>query len=303
MYILSRFGPKAVSVPKMFAHQKLRLRAYPSQRSRDRWDPFSNQQRNRVTSCRTLFLSDLHLGAIGARADLVLELLQSTRADTYVLVGDILDLWQPGPVQWGADEHAVIDHLRTRFHEGAKVVYVTGNHDPDAQVIAATGLFPFPAVKQFHHKAADGSLYLVVHGDEADSRIGRSQMLTRMGSWTDRYLRLLNKRLRQSDNGKRTAIETLMAVSNWALHAHRLHEVKLVNQAKHAGYDGVICGHYHRAALHNRHGLTYANCGDWVDSFTALSESYSGQLGLVGGRAFYATSAVGEDVADYAMEG
>ena len=44
---------------------------------------------------RTLFLSDLHLGAIGARADLVLRFLEQNRADTYMLVGDILDAGVP----------------------------------------------------------------------------------------------------------------------------------------------------------------------------------------------------------------
>ena len=30
------------------------------------------------------------------------------------------------------------------------------------------------------------------------------------------------------------------------------------------------------------HGLTYANCGDWMDSFTALAEDTDGRLRLTG---------------------
>jgi UDP-2,3-diacylglucosamine pyrophosphatase LpxH len=59
----------------------------------------------------------------------------------------------------------------------------------------------------------------------------------------------------------------------------------LVALARADGVDGVICGHFHIAALHDDHGLTYANCGDWVDSFTALAEGFDGRLRLIGGRA------------------
>jgi hypothetical protein len=44
------------------------------------------------------------------------------------------------------------------------------------------------------------------------------------------------------------------------------------------------------AGLHDRYGLIYANCGDWVTSMTCLSEDYNGRLHLVDGRA---VSAVG----------
>ena len=44
---------------------------------------------------RSLFLSDLHLGALGSRADLVLDFLKSHLAESYLLVGDIVDLGTP----------------------------------------------------------------------------------------------------------------------------------------------------------------------------------------------------------------
>ena len=59
------------------------------------------------------------------------------------------------------------------------------------------------------------------------------------------------------------------------------YEARLIARAKRAGCDGVICGHFHKPALHDHHGLTYANCGDWVDSFTALAEDADGRLSLL----------------------
>ena len=47
------------------------------------------------------------------------------------------------------------------------------------------------------------------------------------------------------------------------------------------GLDGVICGHIHSAALREVDAVTYVNCGDWVDSCTAIVEHHDGRLELV----------------------
>jgi hypothetical protein len=45
--------------------------------------------------------------------------------------------------------------------------------------------------------------------------------------------------------------------------------------------DGVVCGHIHKPELREIGGLTYANCGDWVESCTALVEHEDGRLEIV----------------------
>jgi len=47
------------------------------------------------------------------------------------------------------------------------------------------------------------------------------------------------------------------------------------------GYDGVVCGHIHRANLRHIAGTLYCNTGDWVESCTALIENPQGQLELL----------------------
>ena len=42
---------------------------------------------------RTVFISDVHLGSRGCRADLLHEFLKSVEVETLFLVGDIVDLW------------------------------------------------------------------------------------------------------------------------------------------------------------------------------------------------------------------
>ena len=70
----------------------------------------------------------------------------------------------------------------------------------------------------------------------------------------------------------------------WSLSAWIKHRVKTaVNyvsdyeqavgyECKRQGYDGVICGHIHRAEIREFNGVRYMNCGDWVESRTALVE-------------------------------
>jgi hypothetical protein len=43
----------------------------------------------------------------------------------------------------------------------------------------------------------------------------------------------------------------------------------------------VICGHIHHAVIHENFGIHYMNCGDWVESCTALAEHPDGRFEIV----------------------
>ena len=47
------------------------------------------------------------------------------------------------------------------------------------------------------------------------------------------------------------------------------------------GYDGVICGRIHNAAIENIDDFLYLNCGDWTESCTALCELVSGKFVII----------------------
>jgi UDP-2,3-diacylglucosamine pyrophosphatase LpxH len=241
---------------------------------------------------RTLFLSDLHLGALGCRADLLLDFLERHPADSYVMVGDVLDLWHPIFAQWGAPQQAVIDHLCARVAQGARLTYVRGNHDP--AIIPAGRALPVAVQDQVVHQTADGRRFLVLHGDEVDSRMFQFHLMTRIGSHLDHLMRRLDRALArglwQCGPHRRSFIENTLAGLARAHALRRTHERKLVALARDRALDGVICGHFHLPGLHDRHGLTYANCGDWVDSFTALAENRQGRLVMLGGRKAYAVA-------------
>ena len=233
---------------------------------------------------RTLFLSDLHLGAVGCRADRILAFLQQNSCDRLYLVGDILDLWHPLRPRWSAQHDAILALIRDRMRQGTDVVLLAGNHDA-ALLDRPSPLDGARVMRETAHRTARGDSLLVLHGDVCDGRILRHHLATRIGSRLDGALRGLDRGLRRLrrnlPEGHRSLIERLIATLNTWIACASTHEEKLVARARAGGHNGVVCGHFHIPALHDRHGLIYANCGDWVDSLTAIAEDAAGRLCLL----------------------
>jgi UDP-2,3-diacylglucosamine pyrophosphatase LpxH len=229
---------------------------------------------------RTLFLSDFHLGARGCAATEILTFLSENHADTIYLVGDILDLWHPLMAHWSPTHDAILADLLARAQSGVRIVYLPGNHDHAVRKHYGHHLGCIEVAEQALHEAADGRRYLVLHGDVADGRILRSHIMTRLGSRIDAALRLIDARLSDRCEGP-TLIARFLARYNAFLQFGDRYRAKLLRRAQDAGADGVICGHSHIAALETCDGRVYANCGDWVDSLTAVSERADGGLQLL----------------------
>ena len=52
-------------------------------------------------------------------------------------------------------------------------------------------------------------------------------------------------------------------------------------ETRRRGFDGVVCGHIHKAEMRRIDGVLYCNDGDWVESCTALVEDFDGRLRIV----------------------
>lgn len=236
---------------------------------------------------RTLFLSDLHLGTRAARPAEVLAFLAAHRAETIYLVGDVFDLWHGGRVHWSEATDALVAELEARARAGVRVIYLAGNHDA---VLRQPGVARLPDGWDLReavvHRAADGQRYLVLHGDQADARLFRLHVMTRIGSRADAGLRAFDAWLGRRGTWPRpthrpSRIEQVLAGFNALFVMAGQYETRLAGLARAAGLQGVICGHSHRPGLRDVDGALYANCGDWVDSFTALTEDHDGALRLV----------------------
>ena len=69
-------------------------------------------------------------------------------------------------------------------------------------------------------------------------------------------------------------------------------------EARAGGFDGVVCGHIHKAEQRMIGTLEYLNCGDWVESCTALVEHEDGRIELLDGLAFLAARDAAKAIAD-----
>src|SRR5260370_8240001 len=78
---------------------------------------------------RALFLSDIHLGTKGCRAETLLDFLRFYDSDTIYLVGDIVDGWQlKAGWFWPQAHNDVLQKLLRTARKGARHVHIPGNH-------------------------------------------------------------------------------------------------------------------------------------------------------------------------------
>ncbi len=59
------------------------------------------------------------------------------------------------------------------------------------------------------------------------------------------------------------------------------YEDAVVYRVQSLNYDGVICGHIHKAEMKDIGGIFYINCGDWCESLTAIVEDKTGKFHLI----------------------
>ena len=135
------------------------------------------------------------------------------------------------------------------------------------------------------HVTADGQHLLVIHGDLFDVVIKHARWLALLGDKAYDFAIWLNTHF----NAVRRALGfTYWSLSRWAklkvknaVNFIGAFEAALATEARRRGTDGVICGHIHHPVIRPLEGLTYANCGDWVESCTAVIEHYDGCLEIV----------------------
>ena len=132
------------------------------------------------------------------------------------------------------------------------------------------------------HAAADGRRYLVIHGDHFDMIVRHARWLALLGDHAYGFAIAANTIF--------NAVRRRLGFSYWSLSKWAKLKVKnavsyigefektLAGEAQRHGVDGVICGHIHHATMHERLAVRYINCGDWVESCTAVAEHADGTL-------------------------
>ena len=235
---------------------------------------------------RTLFISDVHLGARGSQADLLLDFLRYHDADTIYLVGDIVDGWAlKSGWHWPQSHNDFVQKMLRKARKGAKIIYVPGNHDEFLRNYYGTHFGGIDVVENTVHTGADGKRYLVIHGDQFDVVVAHAKWLAHVGDWAYRMALRVNIGINWV---RRRLHRPYWSLSAWAKHKVKnavsvigRFEEALTLEARDTGVDGVICGHIHFADMHDRLGIHYINTGDWVESCTAIAETADGQFELI----------------------
>lgn len=234
---------------------------------------------------RALFISDLHLGSKGCRALDLVSFLRQYRTSHLYLVGDIFDTWRPMGKNWTREHDEVVRTILDMHHAGAKLTYVPGNHDALFHRFHGHHFGTVTIAPRTMHTTANGQRLLVIHGDSCDVFSESAPWLAQIGATFESGLRYLsdriNSQLTRAGRPQWTGIEDLVNKVNQTVRKHDRFEQRLSALAQRNGADGIVCGHFHQPALHRNFGVTYANCGDWVENQTAIVEAEDGSLDLI----------------------
>jgi UDP-2,3-diacylglucosamine pyrophosphatase LpxH len=241
-----------------------------------------------ASSVRTLFLSDIHLGFKRARARELAEFLRPLEAECIVLAGDIVDHLNLARSFFWNDEHTqVVRTLLAKRRAGARLIYIPGNHDSNLSMVAEMLSGQVEVHREWVHQTAQGQRLLVVHGDQFDGEMSRS--CSPWLSWLGNALYDLTV----AANDRLNDARRVLGRSYWPLAEHlklavrasaryiEHYEHAAVRHAAELGYDGILCGHIHRANLHRLGSTLYCNTGDWVETCSAVVENASGELQLL----------------------
>lgn len=236
---------------------------------------------------RTVWISDVHLGTRNCQAELLLRFLKGLRTDKLYLVGDIVDFWEftRSGIYWPSSHNKVVRRVLKMARQGTRVVFIPGNHDENLREYLPIRLGEIECVRDAVHETADGRRIWVLHGDDFDLITKYHRWLALLGDRSYVLLLWLNRVLNR--------VRQTLGFGYWSLSAAIKHKVKravnfisdfehgLAQEARRRGVDAVLCGHIHHAEQRMIGDVLYLNCGDWVESCTAIVEHADGRLELL----------------------
>jgi len=237
---------------------------------------------------RSIFVSDIHLGTKFSQAELFLDFMKKNESENLYLVGDIIDGWAlRRKFRWKQAHSDVVQKVLRKARKGTKVYFITGNHDEFLRPFLPLFLGNHLEVSNEEaYYGLDGKKYYVTHGDLFDSVTMTKRWLAVAGDYGYEFLLNLNHILQ--------FFRRLLRINRyWSLSKYVKDTVKgsvsfitdfemiLSEHARHKGYDGIICGHIHKAEIKQIAGMEYKNSGDWVESCTALVETMEGEWRII----------------------
>ena len=201
-----------------------------------------------------LVISDLHLGSLYAKVELLCEMLSQVYFHELILAGDIIDF-----IKVPTFTKKTLKFIETLKQKGKPIVYIVGNHDINLTEFQNETVAGVKFVDKYQFKYHDRT-YRIIHGHQFDTGIVTwrfsmkiisifQDMLERwlkwdMASWIVRY-KLKKRKLRR-----------IWDILKWNKEA-----------------DVFVMGHTHipEAVIwidEDEKIKTYVNTGDWVEHQT-----------------------------------
>ena len=237
---------------------------------------------------KSIFISDIHLGTRFSKAKVLLNFLKHNESDQLILVGDIIDGWAiKRKLIWPQEHSDVIQKILKKAKKGTKVTFITGNHDEFLRPFVPLLLGDSVSIaNELEYVAINKKKYYITHGDFFDSITMTKKWLAILGDYG--YDLLLHLNVVLNFLRKRIGIKKYWSLSKYVKYNVKSSvsfisdfEAVLSTHAKNKGYDGIICGHIHKAEIRDIEDIEYLNCGDWVESCTAIVETYEGEFKII----------------------
>jgi UDP-2,3-diacylglucosamine pyrophosphatase LpxH len=235
---------------------------------------------------RTVWISDIHLGTKHAQVDALLDFLRDVDCKYLYLVGDFIDGWQlQSKWHWQDSYNVLVQKLLRKSRKETRVIYLTGNHDEFLEQFLGMRFGSVTITREVIHTAANGKKYLVLHGHQFDGLAQFNRLLEKIGTrlydWVLDLNLYYNRVRRRLGFGYWSLSAYLKSKAKSAVKYITEYEETIVQMARKHEVQGVICGHIHRAETKTIGGVEYLNCGDWVESCTALVEHFDGKIELI----------------------
>ena len=238
------------------------------------------------TRCKTIVVSDIHLGTKGSKAKELVRFLKQYKCDNLILNGDIIDGWQlKKSGKWKRKHTRFFTRILKMIEEdGTKVTYLRGNHDDFLDQVLPFTMGSLSICRDMVYQSG-GKKYYIVHGDVFDSITSQFKWIAKLGDIGYTFLLWLNRQYNYRRRKKGLPYFSLsQSIKAKVKHAVKYiddFENQLSSMARYKNCDGIICGHIHQAADKTIDGIHYLNSGDWVESMTALVEDLNGKWDLV----------------------
>jgi len=238
-------------------------------------------------SCRTVFLSDIHLGTPDSKADEVVNFLKHIKCNKLVLNGDIIDGWALKRGSRWTSRHSrfIRKVIKMTEQDETEVIYLRGNHDEILERFLPLSFGKIRLTKEHIHTTAKDQRYLVVHGDGFDSVSTNHKWLASLGAVGYDFLLSVNRLYNhyRAWCGKEyfSLSKHVKAKVKSAVSFVDRYEELLQELARHRKCDGIICGHIHTPEDKKVGDIHYLNSGDWVESLTAIIEHNDGTMELI----------------------